>query len=138
MTAPMRFPVDDVASRHAAIHADLEAWGRWSHLRQGRVRCGSAESGYRPRNGNIDMGWEFNPPENKPVQLPNTRLQEIDRAILYLPAKHKQAIKMHYLERRIAERTCRVLAIPQSLYHQFLTRCRDMVENILLKQAKSA
>ena len=134
----IRLPVDDVEPRHAVIHGDLEAWGRWSREKRARLECASVERAYRPPNGNIDMGWEHNAPENKPVQLPNERVRALDRAILALPQLHLSGMRLHYWHMCPPKITCRKLALRFVDFGAFMTKGRDMVENILRRQAQTA
>jgi hypothetical protein len=133
-----RLPVDNIAPRHIDLHADLEGWGRWSRERRKRHECASLERAYRAPNGNIDMGWEHNAPQNKPVQIPNERVRALDRAILALPQLHLAGMRLHYWHMRSPAHTCRSLALHFSMFGGFMTTGRDMVINILRRQAQTA
>jgi len=136
MNAPARFALSMIEPRHLAIDGELEDWGRWSRERAKRLKCGSAEGKYRPRNGNIDMGWEHNAPEPTPVELPNLRMVELDRAILDVPARHKLALKLHYVEKSPKEKICRSVHIGFWMFPDFMSAARDMVLNLLRRNAK--
>jgi len=136
MNAPARFAISMIEPRHIAIDGELEDWGRWSRDRAKGLRCGSAEGNYRPRNGNIDMGWEFNAPEPTPVQLPNLRMQEVDRAVLRVPELHRKALALHYVQRKGAQYICESLRVRKATFGAFMTTGRDMVLNLLRRNAK--
>ena len=134
MNAPL--PLHAVELRHLALDGELEDWGRWSRERAKKLKCGSAEGNYRPRNGNIDMGWEHNAPEPTPVQLPNTRMQEVDRAVLRVPELHRKALALHYVHRKGAQYICEVLNVRKATFIPFMDKGRDMVLNLLRRNAK--
>ena len=125
------YPVDEIAPQHAEIDADLEAWGRWSRMGGGRFPCGSAEGAYRSRNGNIEMGWEFEAPLPSPVSLVNPRVREIDRAMLAVPLEHRRALILHYCYQVRPERICRTLAVHYSHFGPLMFMARCMVVNCL-------
>jgi DNA-directed RNA polymerase specialized sigma24 family protein len=125
-----------IEPRHLAIDGELEDWGRWSRERAKRLKCGSAEGNFRPRNGNIDMGWEHNAPEPTPVQLPNLRMQEIDRAVLRVPELHRKALALYYVQRKGSQYICHEMKLRRESFGAFLTVGRDMVLNLLRRNAK--
>lgn len=138
MNAPAHFAIDDIDPRHADLHGDLEAWGRWSRDRRKRQECRSLERDYRAPNGNIDMGWEHNAPTPTPPQIPNVRMVGLDRAILALPVLHLTAFRLHYWHMRSPVVTCRKVNIRFDTFGAFMTQGRDMVTNILRRQAQTA
>lgn len=135
MNAALRLPIDLIEPRHIQIHADLESWGRWSRDRRKRQECRSLERGYRAPNGNNEIGWQDNPPAPSPVNLPNGRMVEVDRAVLGLPQLHLAAFRMHYWHMREPVVTCRKVNIRFEGFAAFMTTGRDMVQNLLLRAA---
>jgi hypothetical protein len=131
--------VDDVAPRHVEIHGDLEAWGRWSREKRARLECSSAERYYEARNGNVFTGPQY-PEYVVPTTpgVPNPRNKEIDRAVIALPQLHLSGFRMHYWHKQIPEKTCRKLLIRPEHFSGFMTQGRDMVLNILRRQAQTA
>lgn len=125
------FPIDEIAPQHIEVDADLEAWGRWSRSGGGRFPCGSVEGAYRPRNGNIEMGWEFEAPIPSRPQIANPRMREIDRALLAVPESHRKALILHYAYQARPERICRALAVNVSMFGPLMFMARSMVVNIL-------
>lgn len=127
-TRTRNLPVDTVAPEHAAIHADLEAWGLWNRSRSSRVRCGSAENGYRAPW----RQWHYpTASEMMPRNMVNPRNREVDRAVLRMPEQHRETVRRYYVFQQRPEAICRKVAIRYPDFAPWMRDCRAIIINIL-------
>jgi hypothetical protein len=115
---PSTLAVDVVAPQHAEIHTDLESWGLWNAERYKAESCYSVESRYReqlpPATGhNIDP-----------------RLMVLERAVLRLPEKQRDTVRMFYVTRETPSYICRRVAQPARAFASWMFICRAMVINL--------
>ena len=114
-----RCPADVIAPQHRDIHAELERWGAWNAERYKASSSGSVESRYR----------EQLPPATGHGVDP--RLIALERAVLGLPAKHRDSVRMFYVAREDARTICRVFFLRYEAFPSWMFLCRAMVLNIL-------
>lgn len=121
-------PVESVDADHEAIHADLEAWGRWNRDRSHKMRCGSAEKEYRApwRQWHYPTAGEM-----MPRNVVNPRNRQVDRAVLHLPEQHRETIRRYYSFRQRPEIICRLVNIRYADFARWMRDCRNMVLNRL-------
>ncbi len=121
--------VDVVHDDQRGIHAELEAWGRWSIDSRGRVKCGSAEKSYENRSGYRSFNYP-SVDEMMPA-LPNPRMRQIDRAVLGLPEQHRNTCRYYYVLGLRPEVICRRVVIRHADFGRWMRDCRAMVANRL-------
>ena len=114
-----RAPSDVIAPQHRDIHAELERWGMWNADRYKANSCFSVESRYR----------EQLPPATG--QGVDPRMVALERAVLGLPAKHRDTVRMFYVARQDARTICRVFVLRYEAFPSWMFWCRAMVLNIL-------
>lgn len=94
MSAVMNEEPDRIDPEHYGIHADLEAWGRWSREKRQKRECGSGERSYRS-----PQPWDAPPLQ---AFLPaNPRHLQIDRAVLAVISSspnHGTALRLYYAQ----------------------------------------
>lgn len=118
-----RCPADVVAPQHQDIHADLERWGAWN-----------AE---RYRAGASGMVERYRPPTPPATGLGvDPRLIALERAVLHLPAKHRDTVRLFYVDRQDARTICRVFALRYEAFPSWMFLCRAMVLNLLRRNGQ--
>ncbi len=121
-------PVDVVAPEHQAIHADLERWGSWNREKYRPATAASAEGDYH-RTRAQDQSTDY--PQLSIANPPNPRNAQIDRAILKLPKDYQAALRLFYVSRSDSTYICRVLHLHWCDFGERMSKCREMVLNIL-------
>lgn len=116
---PVRAPVDNVEEKHQDIHADLQRWGAWNSERYRANSCYSVESRYREQTPTAT---------GKPV---DPKMIAIERAVLALPADHRDTVRMFYVQRMTPHRICKQFTLRWTGFPAWMFACRAMVLNIL-------
>ena len=113
-----RCPVDVVATQHVDIHAELERWGRWN-ADPYKAASSSIVERYIPPT----------PPATGHGVDP--RLIALERAVLRLPAKHRDTVRLFYVAREDARTICRILKLRYEGFPSWMFIARAMVLNLL-------
>ncbi len=119
-----RCPSDIVAQQHQDIHAELERWGAWNAERYKAGASGSVESRYREQTA-AATGLGVDP-----------RLVALERAVLHLPPKHRDTVRIFYVDRQDARTICRVFALRYEAFPSWMFLCRAMVVNLLRRHGQ--
>ena len=110
---------DEVDLKHNAVDGELRRWGAWSAARYKASSSGSVESRYREQTART-TGESVDP-----------RMVAIDRAVLRLPKKCRDAVRLYYVVRKPPASICKLLTLRFEDFFPFISSCRAMVVNLL-------
>jgi hypothetical protein len=121
-----------------AIHERLIEWGRWVRLRPQQGHCASIEHRYRRviKEGDTRTGWGdyfTEPPLQLMTPIDEFRALEVEKIMRHLPAKHRLALALHYVDRTPFKRACKRLAIGYLTWDDLLGDAQRMVGNLLTR-----
>lgn len=140
-TRQPRGPVDQVAPQHVAIHAELEAWGRWSRDKYQQGTCDSVEKRFDPGEG----GRKVRPP-SMPALPENPQYRQLDRVVRHMRMwlnQHGEAVVLYYVGQLYRGRNvpcepriiCRMLHIHWTMFGPLMFDSRAAVINLLRRGA---
>lgn len=153
-----RLPRDIVAPQHAAIHIELDGFGRWNRERYKQGTCNSIEKRF------FKGGRDATPASTAPVGV-NPLYSQIDRVVrmmLYEVPRHGETIKLYYVGRLREDRPrrpgdqkratsptgliyipcrpeviCRLMTVRPADFPTWMGHCRSMVINLLRRQGST-
>ena len=103
----------------------MRNWATWCRNRPHYGHCASIEFRYRS-----PQTWY--PPEPR-IEVDSLSALAIERIMRYVPALHREALKLRYVVRLPRRDICRALHVPYDLWWQFVGDAQQMVANLLTR-----
>lgn len=118
-----------VDARHDAINLRLEHWAIWVSVRPQPWKTHPMFRQYRSH------AWQWHMPEIK-IQINTLECHEIERAVSFLPDKHRAAVRWNYVFRKDPSAMARTLAVSNAGLLKLVEEARDMLKNRLRDKIK--
>lgn len=118
-----------IPARHDAINVRLEHWARWVAVRPQPWKTQPMFRQYRSH------AWQWHMPEIK-FELNTIECHEVERAVAFLPDKHRSAVRWFYVYRHDPGAMARHLAVSTAALLKLVEDARDMLKNRLCERIK--